>query len=83
MTSKKKIGAKKKKSTWKASSLVPTLAVTLWNLVQVQRDRRPSPLYVPTPNIVLGGMGEAMGRGLNFVFHTSLKRLVCTYFLCR
>lgn len=26
MTSKKKIGAKKKKSTWKASSLVPTLA---------------------------------------------------------
>lgn len=26
MTSKKKIGAKKKKSTWKASSLMPTLA---------------------------------------------------------
>lgn len=62
MTSKKKIGAKKKKSTWKASSLVPTLAVTLWNLVQVQRNRRPSPLYVPTPNIVLGGTGEAMGK---------------------
>lgn len=54
MTSKKKIGAKKKKSTWKASSLVPTLAVTLWNLVQVQRDRRPSPLYVPTPKSFLG-----------------------------
>ena len=62
MTSKKKIGAKKKKSTWKASSLVPTLAVTLWNLVQVQRDRRPSPLYAPTPKIVLGGTGGAMGR---------------------
>lgn len=54
MTSKKKIGAKKKKSTWKASSLVPTLAVTLWNLVQVQRNRRPSPLYVPTPKLHVG-----------------------------
>lgn len=62
MTSKKKIGAKKKKSTWKASSLVPTLAVTLWNLVQVQRNRCPSPLYAPTPKIVLGGTGEAMGK---------------------
>ena len=54
MTSKKKIGAKKKKSTWKASSLVPTLAVTLWNLVQVQRNRCPSPLYAPTPKLYVG-----------------------------
>ena len=63
MTSKKKIGAKKKKSTWKASSLVPTLACCPLELGSSTKRPASFPFICAYPKITCGGTGEAMGRG--------------------
>lgn len=60
MTSKKKIGAKKKKSTWKASSLVPTLACYPLELGSSTKRPASFPFMYAYLKIVLGGTGEAM-----------------------
>lgn len=62
MTSKKKIGAKKKKSTWKASSLVPTLACCPLELGSSTKKPASFPLVTLPRKSKNGGTGEAMGR---------------------
>lgn len=62
MTSKKKIGAKKKKSTWKASSLVPTLACCPLELGSSTKKPVSFPFICAYPKIICGGTGEAMGK---------------------
>ncbi len=62
MTSKKKIGAKKKKSTWKASSLVPTLACYPLELGSSTKKPASFPFICAYPKNSRGGTGEAMGK---------------------